>query len=100
LGSRVKATVSFAWMTTPAGTAGYIYRVQVNKDAPKQNEALLARILASFRISGGNDGAPSPERLQYVRWIDPRENAFTIEIPAGMPAIPRGAAGSPTQPSE
>ncbi len=85
LGSRTKATVSFAWTATPAGTAGYIYRVQCLKDAPRQNEAVLARVLASFRMTGGGSGgAPAAKsRINYVRWTDPRETAFTIEVPAG-----------------
>lgn len=77
MGSNVKATASFVWIVTPAGTAGYLYRVQTPKSAPKETEALLARVLASFRMT------PRSAQAAYTRWTDPRENAFTMEVPAG-----------------
>jgi hypothetical protein len=84
LGSREKASASFVWISTSAGTAGYLYRVSTLKAAGNESQAVLARILSSFRLTGGGGqgGAPAPV-TSYSRWTDPREHAFTIETPAG-----------------
>jgi hypothetical protein len=77
-----KAMASFVWISSPAGTAGYLYRVETPRQAGEEARAALARILASFRLSGG-DAPKQAASLSYTKWTDPRENAFTIETPRG-----------------
>jgi hypothetical protein len=47
----------------------------------RQLEETFAKILQSFRVSGApaKEAAPS---LSYVRWQDPRENAFSLDVPS------------------
>lgn len=47
----------------------------------------LIRTLTSFQYRANAEGsggaAPTMANLQYVRWSDPRENAFSLQVPAG-----------------
>lgn len=78
---------AFAWVESPRGTAGNFYAAI----APSARYAELAdtfgRILASFRASGPRETqgqAPRPSAaVRYVKWMDPRENAFVVEVPEG-----------------
>jgi hypothetical protein len=69
------------WVPSAKGAAGYIYVASAPQTAYRQAEPTFARILASFRLQGA-PVKPRPQ-LAYVRWKDPRENAFSIDVPAG-----------------
>jgi hypothetical protein len=46
----------------------------------------LIRILDSFRFTRNNAGSPGARprsRMQFVQWVEPYEQAFSMEIPAG-----------------
>jgi hypothetical protein len=84
LGGNKKAAASFVWISSPSGTAGYLYCVETAKNAGGEFQATLARTLGSFRLTGG--GKPAGGRgpaITYSRWTDPKENAFAIETPVG-----------------
>jgi hypothetical protein len=74
-------------VATPKGTVGYVYLMAAPGARATEAEARFARILASFRLAGQAVGGrkPAPE-LRYVRWQDPREGAFSTELPQGWRA--------------
>ncbi len=79
-----KAMASFVWTSSPAGTAGYFYRIDASHSAGETERATLLRILSSFRLTGGPaKAAGQPAAPSYIKWTDPREKAFTIEPPSG-----------------
>jgi hypothetical protein len=76
-GARHQAVASFTWVASDAGMAGYLYRVETPAASGARAQAALARILTSFRLRGG------PSLPVFTAWSDPRENAFSLEAPAG-----------------
>ena len=52
---------------------------------------MLARIFASFRLTGAAAGTATVAALRYMRWMDPKEGAFSLEVPAGW-AVSGGLA--------
>jgi hypothetical protein len=69
------------WVTSPKGSAGYVYAMAAPEARYRQLEETFAKILQSFQATG----APAKEQepsLSYVRWQDPRENAFSLEVPS------------------
>jgi hypothetical protein len=83
------ATSVFTWVSSPRGLAGFFYVVTALEPDYRQRQNDFARILQSFHIIGaetpGVAAAPAagPGGLQYVRFSDPKEGAFTIDVPAG-----------------
>jgi len=83
------ATSVFTWVSSPKGLAGFFYVVTAREPDYRQRQNDFARILQSFHIIGaetpGAAAAPAagPGGLQYVRFSDPKEGAFTIDVPAG-----------------
>ena len=70
----------FTWTPLPQGLAGFFYLMAAPESDFRARQPDIARILASFRIVGAPLGeAPVP----YVRFGDPKEAAFTVEVPAG-----------------
>jgi hypothetical protein len=81
-----RAVAVFTWANGARGAAGCVYTVVAPEARYHQNEDLYARILQSFRVTGGDSKAaapPAPEALSYVRWQDPLENAFSLDVPRG-----------------
>lgn len=77
--------VTLAWTNSTEGAAGFVYLTAAPATRYRPLEQTFARILGGFRIVAAastprQQGLPS---LQYVRWLDPRENAFTVDVPAG-----------------
>jgi hypothetical protein len=71
---------ALVWVSSPKGSAGYVYLLSAPEARFRQTEEAFAEVLRSFRVSG----APSSQAgssLTYIKWQDPRENAFTIEVP-------------------
>jgi hypothetical protein len=81
------AVAAFAWVPSPQGAAGYFYATAAPQAAYRGYEETFARILASFRITGAPvgdaGGAAAAPAVHYVRWTDPREGAFSFEVPEG-----------------
>ena len=79
LGERT-AVSSLAWIASAKGTAGFLY-VAVAPTARYRGEAaVFSRILESFRATGAAANAPE---VQWIAWQDPREKAFSMDVPAG-----------------
>jgi hypothetical protein len=75
---------AYAWATSPRGTAGYLYCASDPEGPSAAGEARFARILSSLRISGSaSTAAPAGPALRFVPWVDPVEQAFATEVPAG-----------------
>ncbi len=77
----------FTWVANPKGLAGYLYVVSAREPDFRQKQKDFARILQSFRIMGAATGANTvtaegPGGVRYIRFSDPREGAFTIDVPA------------------
>jgi len=88
--SALRETTALWWANTPQGATLFLYGVAGQPARFQSLEPVFARILGSFRVtqaSGGGDGrrpnASDPlAGLQFGRWIDPTENAFSVEVPA------------------
>lgn len=68
-----------------AGRAGMLYAIAAPPAQFPARRAELVRVLASFKYTQPAPAA-NPARgpqLDYVRWHDPKENAFSIEVPRG-----------------
>lgn len=66
-----------SWIQTREGSASCVYVVS-GEDA--SNHDTIARILGSFRATG-SPSAPGQGSVSYVRWQEPNENAFSVEVP-------------------
>lgn len=78
------ATVLLTWITSAKGTAAYVYGLAASQSVYHQSEETFATLLKSFRLVG--TPTEEPRSLRYVTWQDPRENAFSVEIPQGWKA--------------
>ncbi len=76
---------SFAWLGSAAGTAGFLYITAAPTASYRAEVGTLSRILGTFRATGAAAGAKGPNipSERWVRWQDPRENAFSLDVPAG-----------------
>jgi len=72
----------FTWRASPRGTVAYFYLAGARETDFRQKQGDLAKILESFRLVGAAGGA-SGGGLQFVSFADPREGAFTVDVPAG-----------------
>lgn len=75
------AVVIFTWVNSAKGSAGYLYKMAAPQARYHTAEETFAGVLSSFRIMGAPVGAKEAGP-SYVRWQDPRENAFSMEVPA------------------
>lgn len=91
--SERRESVALWWANTPQGAAGFLYAVAAAPPHFKAMEPVFARILGSFRVTNANargvgrrqggQGSDPLAGLQFQRWNDPTENAFSAEVPAG-----------------
>jgi len=79
-GNRV-ATALFTWISSSKGSAAYVYGMTAPEAHYRQVEDTFARILQSFRITGPPTQEKQPPAPNYIKWQDPRENAFSLEVP-------------------
>jgi hypothetical protein len=81
-----RLAASFAWVESPRGMAGTFYCVAApgSLDAPQRE--MYARILESFTLVGAetdkDTGQSAQPQVRFVRWSDPKEGAFSLEVPA------------------
>ena len=89
--STLRETTALWWANTPRGAAVFFYGVAGQPARFQSLEPVFARVLGSFRVTPGNGrqarggGAGGGDPLASVRfkhWVDPSENAFSIEVPA------------------
>lgn len=70
------------WISTPKGTAGYVFFLSAPEARYRQELETFARILETFSAFGPAEGEQaSAPSLSFTRWQDPHENAFTVEVP-------------------
>ena len=72
----------FTWRASTRGTVAYFYLAGARETDFRQKQGDLAKILESFRLVGPAGGA-SGGGLRFVSFADPKEGAFTVEVPAG-----------------
>jgi len=70
------------WVATPKGAAVNVYALAAPRAGYRPAQETFARILESFRAAGAVTRQASGSSLRWVRWPDPRENAFSLEVPA------------------
>jgi len=78
---------ALAWVQTPKGVAGTFYAATAPPARYPQLSETLSTILSSFRAVGtgsaNTSSSPSLPPINYAKWMDPRENAFILEVPQG-----------------
>lgn len=80
---QLQAMALFTWANNPKGATGYVYTVTAPAAQYQKDAAMYAQILQSFRLTGTTkDKTPTQPALTYVPWQDPRENAFSLEVPS------------------
>jgi len=84
----LSSVASFAWFSGPGGTAAFLYVTCAPTGAYPAEAETMARILGSFKAAGRPTDSSAPRQVatQYRRWADPRENAFSLDVPQGWAA--------------
>jgi hypothetical protein len=78
----IRAVSVLTWVASPKGTAGYVYICSAPAANYSANADTFGNILESFRVTGAvAKPATSQPSQQYERWQDPREGAFSLEVP-------------------
>jgi len=67
------------WASSSKGNAVFLFTASAPQTLYARTAATFAGIFASFRVAASNPALA----LRWVRWRDPRENAFSIEVPEG-----------------
>ena len=98
-----KNAIMMTWANSQNGSAILLYSVSTPADSYSAATATLAGVLQSFRIlrfSGAREGAPGNRAplgaVQYDRWTDPMENAFSVSVPRGWKVVGGMYRFSPT----
>lgn len=79
----------FAWASTPRGAAGLLYVATTPATRYRGQIDTFSAVFRSFLITGAPaEGRKSPGQRavsvpRFVRWQDPREGAFSMDVPAG-----------------
>jgi hypothetical protein len=76
------ATSILTWITSSKGSAGYVYALAAPEARYRESEPTVAKILQSFRLVGTATTEKKEAALSFVKWRDPRENAFSLEVPS------------------
>ena len=87
----VRAIAILGWQETPRGTGIVYYLVVAPEEAFRREGKRFSTILASFRLKGSRPGrlqetgagGAAHARLRYIRWTDPVEGMFSMEVPRG-----------------
>ncbi len=77
-----QAICFLSWVATAKGTAVNVYALAAPLAAYRPAQETFARLLESFRAAGADSRPTSGPALRWARWQDPRENAFSLEVPA------------------
>jgi hypothetical protein len=85
--SMLRETTALWWTNTQQGATAFFYGVAGQPARFQSLEPIFARILGSFRVTPANrqqaGGGDPLGGMQFQRWVDPTETAFSIEVPAG-----------------
>jgi|SRR5579871_619685 len=89
-----KNAVIMTWANSQNGASILLYSVAAPADSYASAAPTFAGVLQSFRIAnapaatGGAPGKRAPlSGVQYERWNDPMENAFSLSVPRGWRVI-------------
>jgi hypothetical protein len=81
------AVASLAWTPSPRGTAAQFVLAAAPADRRHEADETITRILASIRVSGQVDSSsgegPVRPDVTFVRFQDPAEGAFSLDVPRG-----------------
>lgn len=89
--STLREITALWWANTPRGAALFFYGVAGEPARFQSLEPAFARVLGSFRVTpdnrrqagGGSRGGGDPlATMRFKQWVDPTENAFSVEVPA------------------
>ncbi|MCH8063508.1 MAG: hypothetical protein IH861_13515 [Chloroflexi bacterium] len=80
VGTRSEAFMT--WKESDEGTAINVYIMRAPLDLFEDSQDVFARIAESFRPSGP-PSAIDTAVSRYLRWEDPAESAFSVDVPAG-----------------
>lgn len=78
-----EAVAVLTWAVSPKGSAVFAYVTAAPAARYRDEEETFARILGSFRVAGAPVEEAAAAAPSFVPWRDPRESAFTIEVPSG-----------------
>ncbi|HEX8127729.1 MAG TPA: hypothetical protein VF527_01280 [Pyrinomonadaceae bacterium] len=84
--SVLKETSALWWANTPEGATVFFYGMAAPPAHFPYLSPHFARILSSFRVTHmGQPGANANPLagMQFQMWVDPMENAFSIQVPVG-----------------
>lgn len=84
--NREIGSASLNWVSNQNSSAVICYVIAAREDYFKKDKNDLIGILSSFRpiiVHTNKPSRPQPPALQFVRWQDPNERAFTVEVPEG-----------------
>ncbi|HEV2491018.1 MAG TPA: hypothetical protein VGT03_14525 [Candidatus Acidoferrales bacterium] len=93
-GAQRSGAALMTWTPQGNGTTVFFYCVEAPPDLYRASTDAFAGILRSFRVlqdpalknsAARESAAPAP--LRFVNWEDPRENAFSMEVPQGWQII-------------
>jgi hypothetical protein len=82
-------TLTIAWISTTRGAAVFVYAIAAPQRAYRGDQDAFTHILASFRVTGNPSARPTSRvamadaGIRYVSWTDPREGAFSLDVPEG-----------------
>jgi hypothetical protein len=73
------------WTPTPRGAAAQFVLASAASNLRRESETAFAAILASVRFTGAQNagGGPAVPRVAFVRFQEPNESAFSLEVPQG-----------------
>jgi hypothetical protein len=71
----------FTWISAGPGSASYFYLLSSPASSFANLGPTFARILSSFRLTDGTRTASPEQATEFVSWQDPRESAFTLQVP-------------------
>jgi hypothetical protein len=81
------AACAMTWVTTPKGSAAFVYAMAAPEARFRESEDTFAQIFESFHAAGapaeGQGKGKAGPKIDYAQWQDPKENAFTMEVPRG-----------------
>ncbi|HVG33232.1 MAG TPA: hypothetical protein VM911_09130 [Pyrinomonadaceae bacterium] len=89
--STLREITALWWANTPRGAALFFYGIAGQPSRFQSLEPVFARVLGSFRVTpgggpqaggGGRAGGDPLASMRFKQWVDPTENAFSIEVPA------------------
>jgi len=86
-GAGRSAIALLRYAASDKGSAAVLYVAVAPQSAATTAETVLARIFASFTLTGAGGGTKAADAsLRYTRWTDPKEGAFSLELPSGWKA--------------